>query len=126
MCACPSAFAGTTRWKIPYAIALTTRCRADRTFRLLILPDGQITDFPVQPSLQKYSASRFTQFTFRTPAVPLPQRGVSRSSRTLGAGCGGRGSVRARDVIAGRVLARERSNGALMNGADADGEVVWS
>src|SRR4051794_37756793 len=59
--------------------------------------------------------------------VPLPLRGVSRSSRTWGAGCGGRGSVWARDVMAGRVdKTRERSNGELTNGADADGEVVWS
>src|SRR5271169_1139713 len=36
------------------------------------------------------------------------KRGVSRSSRTLGAGCGG------------------RFGGALTSGADADGEVVWS
>jgi hypothetical protein len=32
----------------------------------------------------------------------------------------------ARAGIAGRVLARERSNGELTNGAYADGEVVWS
>jgi hypothetical protein len=31
----------------------------------------------------------------------------------------------ARDGIAGRV-SRERSDGELTNGADADGEVVWS
>jgi hypothetical protein len=33
---------------------------------------------------------------------------------------------RALKLIAGRVSACERSNGALTNGADADGEVVWS
>ncbi len=33
---------------------------------------------------------------------------------------------RARMAIAGRVNARERSSGARTNGADADGEVVWS
>ena len=33
---------------------------------------------------------------------------------------------RARIAIAGRVNARERSSGARTNGADADGEVVWS
>jgi hypothetical protein len=42
-----------------------------------------------------------------------------------GAGCGGRGSARAHDVIAGRI-SRERSGGAQTNGAFADGEVVWS
>src|ERR1700687_5986180 len=33
------------------------------------LPGGQITDFPVQPHLQKYFASRVGQITSRTPAV---------------------------------------------------------
>src|SRR5437879_1930006 len=46
--------------------------------------------FPVQPHLQKYSASRFAQIKSISPAVPFPLRGVSRSSQTLGAGCGGR------------------------------------
>ena len=46
---------------------------------------------PVQPLLQKYFPSRLTQIRSISPAVPRPeQRGVSRSSRTLGAGCGGR------------------------------------
>ena len=35
---------------------------------------------------------------------PVPQRGVSGSSETLGTGCGGRGSARAHEVMAGRVL----------------------
>jgi hypothetical protein len=48
----------------------------------------------------------------RRPA--LDKRGASRSSRTLSAGCDGRfGDAR------GLLLART-------NGADADGEVVWS
>jgi hypothetical protein len=34
------------------------------------LPDGQISDFPVQPHLQKYSASRFTQIKSISLAVP--------------------------------------------------------
>ena len=41
-------------------------------------------------------------------AIPSRQRGVSRSSRTLGAGCGGRGSVGRAIGIAGRVAPRER------------------
>ena len=32
--------------------------------------------------------------TFISAAIPSRERGVSRSSRTLGAGCGGRGGVR--------------------------------
>src|ERR1700730_7675764 len=59
---------------------------------------------PVQSHLQKYSASRLTQIKTITRAVPAHSRGVSRSSRTLGTGCGGRGSVGRADVIAGRVF----------------------
>ena len=59
------------------------------------LPDGQFCAHRVQPLPQKYSSSPHTQITSKSPAVPHPiKRGVSRSSRTLGAGCGGRGSVR--------------------------------
>ena len=43
----------------------------------------------------------------------------------VGTGCGGRGSARAHEVIAGRVLSPWRSKGAQTNGAEADGEVVW-
>jgi hypothetical protein len=57
----------------------------------LILPDGQISDFAVQPHLQKYFRSRLTQIRCTCPAVPCPKRGALRTSRTLGAGCGGRG-----------------------------------
>src|SRR5260370_40808889 len=48
---------------------------------------------PVQPRLQKYFRSRLTQIRCTCPAIPSRKRGVSRSSRTLGTGCGGRGSV---------------------------------
>src|SRR5206468_13113880 len=53
--------------------------------------------------------------TARSHILPkfLDTRGVSRSSRTLGTGCGGRGSI-------GRTTVRRT------NDADADGEVVWS
>jgi hypothetical protein len=87
--------------------------------------DGQITDFPVQPPLQKYSASRFTQITSISATVPSP-RGAARDRHRRGAGCGGRGSVRHARESQGGFLARERSSGELTNGADADGEVVWS
>ncbi len=39
------------------------------------VPDGQITDLPVQPHLQKYSASRFTQIKFYIPRRPVPSEG---------------------------------------------------
>src|SRR3984893_941921 len=48
---------------------------------------------PVQSHLQKYFPSRQTQIKSISPAIPALWRGVSRSSRTLGTGCDGRGSV---------------------------------
>jgi hypothetical protein len=57
----------------------------------LIVPDGQITDTPVQPFSQKYSGVLFTQITSTSTSSRTHKRGVSRSSRTLGAGCDGRG-----------------------------------
>jgi hypothetical protein len=40
------------------------------------LPDGQITDFPVQPCSQKYFASPFGRNSFMDSAVPSRKRGV--------------------------------------------------
>jgi hypothetical protein len=54
-----------------------------------------------------------TQISSTTRAIPSRKRGASRSSRTLGTGCGGRDSVR-------------RANSAWTNDAEAYGEVVWS
>ena len=75
--------------------------------------DGLMTDLPVglksvHPLREKYSAFAVGQIRCTTRRVPPHQRGVSRSSRTLGAGCDGR-------FRALRRMARE-----------ADGEVVWS
>jgi hypothetical protein len=53
----------------------------------------------VQPRAKNQFASRVTQISPRTPAIPARKRGVSRSSRTLGWACGGRES-------AGRVMGR--------------------
>ena len=77
------------------------------------LPDGLFGDGRVQPLLQKYSASPLTQIKSKTLPSRSRKRGGSRSSRTLGAGCDGRGSVR-------------RVNNARTNDVAADGEVVWS
>jgi hypothetical protein len=63
--------------------------------------------FPVQPLRKKYFPSPQTQITGLSTAVPLLQRGVSRSSRTWG------GTRWTRVAL-------------LTNGADADGEAVWS
>jgi hypothetical protein len=63
---------------------------------------------PVQPFPEKFSGSRLTQIKSISRSVPPHMRGVSRSSRTLGAGCDGRGGVKRRMALR------------------ADGEVVWS
>ena len=47
-------------------------------------PAGQITQNPVQPLAQKYSASHVAQITGMTPPVSPDERGGSRSSRTRG------------------------------------------
>jgi hypothetical protein len=39
------------------------------------LPDGQITDPPVQPHSQKYSGSLLTQITSTSTAIPPSQEG---------------------------------------------------
>jgi hypothetical protein len=75
--------------------------RAD--LQLTDLPDGLAGKSAVQPHLQKYFRSRLTQISPRTPAVS-PHRGAYRDRHGRGAGCGGRGSARAHDLIAGRVF----------------------
>jgi hypothetical protein len=63
----------------------------------------------VQSSPQKYFAAPDGQITATDPRYPVPEKGgVSRSSRTLGAGCDGRlGAHRTKRI-------------------EADGEAVWS
>jgi hypothetical protein len=91
----------------------------------LILPAGQIAILPVQSRPQKYFPSHFAQIKSISRAIPAHLRGVSRSSRTLGSGCDGRGSVGAQSCSQGGVTPVS-DDGAQTNGADADGEVVWS
>jgi hypothetical protein len=62
----------------------------------------------VQSHLQKYSASRFTQITSISAAIPGPHRGAFRD----------RHGRRARDAVDAKML--------LTNSMCADGEVVWS
>src|SRR6185437_7058146 len=60
------------------------------------IPDGQITSDNrkrVNPAGWKYSPSAFPKFMIVCVHPILTQRGVSRSSRTLRAGCGGRRDV---------------------------------
>src|SRR5437879_6012174 len=81
---------------------------------------------PVQSHLKKYFRSRLTQISFRSLAVSS-YRGAYRDRHGRGAGCGGRGSVRRCQGMAGRVdTARELTNGTLTTTLFADGKAVWS
>jgi hypothetical protein len=83
----------------------------------VILPDGQINHLichsPVQPLREKYFASRLTQITFKTPAIPSHSEG--RFAIVTDVGCGMRWT-RQRQA---------RANASRTNDADAYGEVVW-
>ena len=77
------------------------RLRGLLTMRGLSKPDGQISDLAVQPHFQNLPIPTYPKSILEL-SHPVPQRGVSRSSRT-------RGGMRwtrqrfARDGIAGRV-----------------------
>jgi hypothetical protein len=79
---------------------------------------------PVQPGCEKYSASRSTQITPKTPPSRAHKRGVSRSSRTLGAGSGGRGAPGAQAGFR-RVSLLMSEGRAPTNGEVTDGKAVW-
>jgi hypothetical protein len=70
---------------------------------------------PVQSHLQKYFCSRLTQI--KSISLAIPSRTEGRFAIVTDVGCGMRWTRQrwARDVIAGRVSARERSNGELTN-----------
>src|ERR1700704_3221600 len=89
---------------------------------VLILPDGQISSCfagsPVQPPLQKYFCSGLTQISSLIRTVSSRQEGRIARRHERGAGCGGRGSVRRCQGMAGRVdKARELTNGTQTNDA---------
>ena len=71
------------------------------------MPDGQISEVPVESHFQKYSGFRRTQITFRTSAIPSHSEG--RFAIVTDAG---------RDAVDAAV--------SLTNDTQADGEVVWS
>ena len=79
---------------------------------------------PVKSHRKKYFPFRFPQITSISPAVPA-HRGAFRDRHGRWARDAVDAAALARDGIAGRV-SRERSSRAQTNGADADGEVVWS
>jgi hypothetical protein len=82
-------------------------CVAGAVDTLPLEPDGQITDNPVQPLLQKYFSSRFDQISFLLSAIPSHTEGRCATSRT-------RGGMRWTLTV------------HLTKAPDADGEGVWS
>ena len=105
-----------------WALCLATKLSLSFRRNAKTLPDGQITScfarMPVQPLLQKYFVSGLTQISSLIRAVPSRQEGRIARRHERGAGCGGRGSVRRCQGMAGRVdKARELTNGTRTNDA---------
>ena len=83
------------------------------------LPGRLFRDTRVQPLSQKYSSSLLTQITFISAAIPSRERGVSRSSRTLGAGCGGRHAIWSRHMsLRGRYVRKSGRSADTYFGSD--------
>jgi hypothetical protein len=79
----------------------------------VICPTGKSVICLSSPACKNIPLLRRPKSTLELPPSRSHKRGVSRSSRTWGAGCGGRGSVR-------------RANASWTKDAAAYGEVVWS
>src|SRR6266446_10026943 len=90
----------------------------------LISPDGQIT-ICCQAPFAKISRFALYPNQFTESRRLVPQRGVSRSSRTRD-GMRWTRQRRARNVIAGRDQLRERTPACGRQTLFADGKVVWS
>ena len=58
-----------------------------------IMPDGQISDSPVQPSFEIFIAFLVGQISSISSRHPVPRRGALAIVTNVGTGCGGRGSV---------------------------------
>jgi hypothetical protein len=78
---------------VSYGMDLLAKSKNDRNINAIP---------PVQPLPKKFFVSRPTQIKPTTHAIPHPLRGAYASSRTLGAGCGGRGHVEGRTTRRGR------------------------
>src|ERR1700730_19241111 len=80
------------------------------------LPDGQITELPVQPSREKFFALLVGQIISTSSRHPVPQRGALAIVTNVGYGMRWTRQRRARSAIARRG-SRERLTGARTNGA---------
>ena len=93
----------------------------------LICPSGVVPIFLSSPLCKNISVFVPPKSHLELSVSRPTKRGVSRSSRTLGAGCDGRGSVlRAMGSQGGFLCSRERSQSTLTRDVAAYGEVVWS
>jgi hypothetical protein len=101
------------------------RCRVAR--KIEILPQLQADLACPVPSRENNPLNPSGKSPLQARPIP-PERGAFRDRHECGAGCGGRKSAGAQMAVAGRLFngAREQPAGARTNGADADGEVVWS
>jgi hypothetical protein len=80
-----------------------------RASHTVIVPDGQISDWPVQPPSQKYFGSLLSQITSTSFAIPAHTQGAFRD----------RHGRRAGDAM-------DAGGAADESAYLADGEVVWS
>ena len=80
---------------------------------------------PVQSRLQKYSASRLTQITPTTPAIPSREEGRWPSSRTLGRVAVDAAASGAWSCSQGGLRSVSQHN-VRTTGAEAYGKAVWS
>src|SRR5260370_42422652 len=80
------------------------------------LPDGQISELPVQPSREIFFALLVGQIISTNSRHPVPKRGALAIVTNVGYGMRWTRQCRARSAIPGRG-ARERVTGARTNGA---------
>jgi hypothetical protein len=80
----------------------------------------------VQPCYEKYSASAFAKINFISPLVSSPEGRLAIVTDAGRDAVDAAASARKWNSRAGPYRACEQSSGAQMNGANADGEVVWS
>jgi hypothetical protein len=79
---------------------------------------------PVQPHLQKYFPSRLTQI--KSISIAIPSHTEGRIMIVTNAGWDAVAAAVPARKSDRRAVCRERLPGAQTNGAEADGEVVWS
>ena len=122
----PSSASASLRHLLPQGEKERTRrrMRAHRCVTSCVTARRANHQKPVQPSREKYSASRRPQITPTTPAIPRPQEG--RIAIVTDVGCGERWPRHAgRATSLCRVSLLMSEGRAPTNGDVADGKAVW-